>query len=71
MHPPPALLIDGGPKIVALAINLHEDLVEVPFPAAGFQSLDPPLPDLRSEHRAETMPPEPHVFAADLNTALV
>jgi len=38
-----ALLIDGPPQIVSLAVDLHEHLVEVPTPATRFHSLDAPL----------------------------
>ena len=66
-----AFMIHGTPKVVPLAIDLHEDLVEVPAPAAGFHPFDPPLPDLGGEHRAKPVPPISNRFVADLDTALV
>ncbi len=32
--------------------------------------MDAPLPDLRGEHRTEPVPPKPHCFVADIDTAL-
>jgi|TARA_B110000116_G_scaffold233901_1_gene218094 hypothetical protein len=32
--------------------------------------INPSFPDLRGEHRAEPVSPEPHRFVADLDTAL-
>ncbi len=32
--------------------------------------MNAPLPDLRSEHRTEPVPPEPHCFVADIDTTL-
>lgn len=53
-----AFVIDGTPKVVLLAIDLHEHLVQVPTPLAGLYALDPALPNLECKHRAEPMPPE-------------
>jgi len=65
------LVIDRAPEIMPLAVDLHEHLVEVPSPVAGFHALDPAFPDLSGEQRAEPMPPEPDGFMADLDTALM
>ena len=54
-----------------LTVDLHEHLVQVPAPLARFHAFDPALPDLRSKHRAEPMPPEPNRFIADLDAALM
>ncbi len=32
--------------------------------------MNAPLPDLRGEHRTEPVPPKPHDFVADIDTAL-
>ncbi len=32
--------------------------------------MNAPLSDLRGEHRTEPVPPEPHGFGADIDTAL-
>ena len=61
------LVIDGAPKVVPFAIDLHENLVEMPLPMARSQPLDPEFPDLRGEHRPEPMPPKPHRFVADVD----
>jgi hypothetical protein len=66
-----SLVIDGAPQLVPLAVDLHEHLVQVPSPAAGLHALDPALPDLGCEQRAEAMPPEPHRLVADLDAAFV
>ena len=64
-------MIDGAPQVVTLAIDLHEDLVEMPTPVAGFHALDPALPDLRSEHRPEPMPPKSDRLVANVDAPLV
>ena len=61
-------VIDGAPKVVPLAVDLHENLVEMPLPMARSQTLDPTLPDLRGEHRPEPMPPKSNCFVADIDT---
>ena len=43
----------------------------MPLPVAGFQALDPLLPDLRGEHRAEPVPPIADRLMADVGAALV
>ena len=64
-------MIDSPPKIVSLTVDLHEHLVQMPAPSAGFHTLDPALSDLSSEHRAEPMPPISHRFMADIDAAFV
>lgn len=64
-------MVDSPPQVVPLAIDLHENLVEMPTPAARFHTLDPAFPDLGGKHRAEAMPPEPDGFVAYVYTALV
>src|SRR6056297_9733 len=66
-----SLVIDGAPKVVPLPVYLHEHLVMVPPPAAGFHTVDPALADLGGEHRAEAMPPEPEGLMADVDAALM
>ena len=55
---------------MSFAIDLHEDLVQVPAPARIRMVLNAPFPDLCGEHRAEPVPPEPYRLVADINTAL-
>jgi len=59
------------PKVVLLAVDLHENLVQMPPPAARLQGLDPPLLDLGREHRTETKPPISDRFVANVDAALV
>ena len=66
-----ALVIDGPPEVVHLAVDLHEHLVEVPSPLARAHPLDPALPNLGCKHRAEPMPPEPDRLMAHVDAALV
>tara|TARA_R110002073_G_scaffold29837_3_gene93590 strand:- start:16626 stop:17105 length:480 start_codon:yes stop_codon:yes gene_type:complete len=64
-------MIDGAPKIVKLTIYLHENLVEVRSPVREFSTGNPPLSDLRCEHRPEPVPTKPHRPLGDINPALV
>ena len=66
-----ALVIDGPPKVVLLAMDLHKDLVQMPTPMARSHPLDTPLADLRGKHWPEPMPPKPHRLMADVDAALV
>jgi hypothetical protein len=49
-------MINGTPKIVPLAIDLHEHLVQMPPPPAGFHPLNPLFSDLGREQRAKPTP---------------
>ena len=64
-------MIDGPPKVVPLTVDLHEHLVQMPAPPAGFHARNPALSDLGREHRAEPMPPVSHRFMADIDAAFV
>jgi hypothetical protein len=66
-----AFVIDSPPKVVFLAVDLRENLVEVPLPAAGFHAVDAAFLDLGCKHRAEAMPPEPDGFVADIHATLM
>ena len=39
-------MINGPPEIVSLSVDLHENLIQVPLPAAGLQASNPALFDL-------------------------
>lgn len=53
------------------ADDLHVDLVEVPSPVGeGGHLLDALAAELRSEHRPEAVPPEPHRLVADVDAVL-
>ena len=65
-------MVDGAPKIVGLAIDLHEDLIEVPAPLGDLAKLlGPPLLDLPRHQRAEPVPPVSNRLMADVDAALV
>ena len=67
-----AFMVHGLPKGVYLAIDLHEDLVEMPTVLdTRAHAIDPSLADLGREHRAKTVPPEPNGLRADLYAAFV
>lgn len=65
------LVIDGSPKVIAFAVDLHERLVPMLAPTARLQTLDPAPPDFGGEQRSEPVPPEPYGFATDINAAFV
>ena len=55
-----------------LAVDLHENLIEVPLPVRiGSHTVDPVFADLRCEHWAKSVPPEPNRLVADFDTALM
>ena len=39
-------MINGPLEIVPLSVNLHENLIQMPLPAAGFHTFDPAFSDL-------------------------
>jgi hypothetical protein len=66
-----AFVIDGAPEIAELAVDLHEDLVQLPPPlriAAHMRHAS--LADLGGEHWAKPVPPEPDGLVADVDPAL-
>ncbi len=67
-----ALVIHGSPKAVRLALDFHQNLVQMPWPVRiCTHPADPDSQDLCGKHRAERVPPEPNRFMADIDTALV
>jgi hypothetical protein len=65
-------IIIGAPKIMRLAVELHEYLVQMPLPVRiSPHSIDPVFTDFCREHRAKSVPPVPHRFVADLDPSLV
>ena len=66
-----ALVIDGPPKIMDLAVDLHENPVDVPAPAAEISSPHPLLADIAGEHRTEAIPPKSHRLMADVDAAFM
>ena len=67
-----AFVIDGAPKVVQLAIDLHEHLIQMPLPLGRLTHVGCTLfPDLVSEVSAETIDPEAHTFMTNVDTALM
>ncbi len=62
-----AFMINRAPKIVRLAIDPDEYLVEVPAPLRKRSMMNASFPDLRGEHRTEPVPPEPDRLVADID----
>src|SRR5277367_975715 len=55
----PALMIDSPPEIAELAVDLHEDLIQMPAPSDEPAHVrNPLLRDLRREHRTKPVPPK-------------
>lgn len=48
-------MIDGAPKVVRFAIDLNEDLIEMPAPAGKISVVDATFSSLGREHQAETL----------------
>jgi hypothetical protein len=60
-----AFVIDSPPEIAELAVDLHENLIQMPPPLGIATHLrHPPLPDLGGEDRAEPVPPKPDCLVA-------
>ncbi len=66
-----AFVIDDPPQVVPHAVDLHENLVQMPLPFARLHALNSTLPNLICEHWAEAVPPKPNRLVAYFNTALV
>src|ERR1039457_3524366 len=64
-------MIDGSPEIAELAIDLHENLIQMPAPLRiAAQMRYPLLTDLGSEDGAKPVPPKPDCLVADVDPAL-
>lgn len=64
-------MIHSAPKVVRLAIDLHEHLVEVPFPVPKAPHPRAALAtNIGREKRTEPVPPQSHSFVADVDPAL-
>jgi len=62
-----AFVIYRTPQIIRLAIDLHEDFVQVPTPLRIRSSLNAMFSDLVGEHWTETVPPEPNRLVTDVD----
>lgn len=67
-----ALVVNCAPEVVFDAIDLHEDLIEMPLSMPkGSHRLNATPSDLSGENRAETVPPEPYRLIGDIDPTLV
>ena len=66
-----AFVVNRPPQVVRLAVDLHEDLVQMPFPFARSQALDSALLNLGREHRTEPVPPKPDSLVANFDPSFV
>ena len=66
-----AFVIDSPPEIAELAVDLHEDLIQMPTPLGEAAHVRySPLSDLSGEHRAKPVPPKSDSLMADVDPAL-
>jgi hypothetical protein len=60
-------MVDGGPKTVELAVDLHEHLIQVPAPRRiAAHVRDASLTNLDSEHWVKPVRSEPDGLVADV-----
>jgi hypothetical protein len=64
-------VVDSAPQVVPLAVDLHENLVEMTLPMAGLHPFDLSPADLIREKRAKPMPPILDRLVAHIDTSLV
>ncbi len=64
-------MINRALQVVSLAVDLHENPVQVPLPIrVCTHFLDTFAADFSGKHRAKSIPPVPHSFVADVDPAL-
>ena len=67
-----AFMVDGAPEVMLDAIDLHENLVEVPLPLGVQAHARGALrSDLSGEDRSKSIHPEPHAFMAYVDPAFM
>jgi hypothetical protein len=65
-----AFVVDRSTDVMRDAVDLHEDLIQMPPPVGqGPHAIDPLSSDIGGEYRAKSVPPEAHRLMADLNAA--
>ena len=65
-------LVDGTPKVMCFAIDLHEDLIKMPFSVGITQErMESSLPDLARKQRTKSVPPITNSFMANINATLM
>ena len=63
-------MVNRPPKVKHLTVDLHVHLIQMPSPMGKIPHVTDPLaPDFSSEHRPESVPPEPHRFVANIHPA--
>ena len=65
-----AFVIDGAPQVMCFTVDADKHLVQMPSPPRIRLMVDALFPDLRGEHRAEPVPPEPYRLVADIDATL-
>ena len=65
------LVVGRAPEAVPLPVDLHENLVEMPFPVARSNPFDPTLLDLVGEHRPEPVPPVADRLVTDIDASFM
>lgn len=65
-------MINGSPQVVLDAVDLHEDLIQMPLPLCVLAHVRRSFgSDLSSEDGSETINPEPNALMADIDPTLV
>ena len=65
-------MVDGPPHVMGFAVDLHEDLVQMPLVVGvAAHPLDSGFADFRGEKRAKPHPPKSDGLMADIDAALV
>jgi len=64
-------MIDGSPEIAELAVDLHENLIQMPAPlSTASHAGDPPFPNFGGEHWTKSVPPKPDGLVANVDATL-
>ena len=64
-------VIDSSPQVTRLAINLYEQLIDMPAPVSKAFHPTYPLPlNNCGEHRTKPVPPVPHGFVTNVYASL-
>lgn len=66
-----ACVVHCSPEIEPFAVDLDENLVEVPTPTARPHPLDTVFFNLRREHRTKPMPPISNSFMTDIDASFM
>ena len=65
-------MIDGAPKVVLDAVDLHEDFIQMPLPLSMLSHVGRTFrSDLSREDRPKAIDPEPYTLMADIDAPFV